>query len=645
MNNTLVKSKDAEKSVLTRLYFECFISDRRFHTIVEARAASGYKVRPGTPLAKLVDESIEAAIVRYARRVVRLGWHRPTIETYEKLVEFYQLQPRLAVRSSDSIRLQQYSTPVPIAYLVSRLAGVTDSDLVYEPTAGNGSLLIDSNPAAVYANEIDPDRASELRDQGYVRVCTMDAAADNCRPIEAVDVVLINPPFGKMLKDSSYQIDSEATGKSILTNQADRAIVASALKAMKEKGRAILIMGGEKGDEESRSRSYNHLPTRQFWHWLYENFNVTQHFCIDGKLYQRQGAAFPIDVVLIEGRGKSLRQLPAADVPKMIKSFEALADYLPDAPAPPGFTFWFSGVDSEDELLMLREAGVHQFLVDPFQFSRLKSEFLETDELILDSGAYAQFKDPNLTLELDDYIEIAASWNFSYVVAPDVFGNAARTLTRWNTVKNLFLPWIPVWQYPQTGICTRSDVKQLEDYLEQSPIVGIGGLVEAMRSRNQFVLDDVLRLCVRFPRRLHIFALCNAHAINRYKDYALSGDSSTWLSAARRGEVLHVDANGHLTRSHARKIGVSDDRQVRCVTSARNLLNFCTKTVDTVAEVVPAPTAEEFSDPLQEFNRLRSEFERVKRQLQTKLESLSTNSEFLSSITYEDAQFYSTLLS
>ena len=58
---------------------------------------------------------------------------------------------------------QAYSTPVPLSYLASRLAGINQNTTVYEPSAGNGALLIDSRATYVTANELNPDRAAALR--------------------------------------------------------------------------------------------------------------------------------------------------------------------------------------------------------------------------------------------------------------------------------------------------------------------------------------------------------------------------------------------------------------------------------------------------------------------------------------------------
>jgi len=96
----------------------------------------------GLNFAKQADETVETAIVLAAREIVKGGRKRGNNVIYERLVGLLGRQPNLATRSSESIRDQAYSTPVPLAYLASELAGVTPESTVLEPTAGNGMLLI-----------------------------------------------------------------------------------------------------------------------------------------------------------------------------------------------------------------------------------------------------------------------------------------------------------------------------------------------------------------------------------------------------------------------------------------------------------------------------------------------------------------------
>lgn len=162
---------------LVNFFAKHFIEGGNFSTIVAARYQASLilnqPVLPGTALAKLVDESLEAGIVRAARRIVETS--ATTHEAYDRLVNLHDRQPVLNVRSSTSILQQAYSTPIPIAFLASVFAQINARTTVYEPTAGHGALLISANPANTTVNEINPQRATDLREQGFT-VTEHDAA-------------------------------------------------------------------------------------------------------------------------------------------------------------------------------------------------------------------------------------------------------------------------------------------------------------------------------------------------------------------------------------------------------------------------------------------------------------------------------------
>ena len=316
---------------LTQAYVNFFLAGQKFSTIIEARrfaeSVLGQSVTSGTALTKQIDESIEAAIVRVARTLVQSS--HTTHEAYDRLTDLLERQPNLSVRSSTSVLQQAYSTPIPIAYLASVLANIIPETTVYEPTAGNGALLIASNPEQVIANEINGDRFSELVTRGYSKLTQEDATV--YQPQEQVDRVLCNPPFGSVLDENRRTQRFRISDT--WTTQIDQVIALKALEVMKNNGRAVLILGGKLGNDAAiRSDRYNTRESRAFFYILYNQYNVTQHFSIWGDLYRKQGAGFPIDVIVIEGRGKSQRLLPAASVPVIYRSFSELKEILLDEP-------------------------------------------------------------------------------------------------------------------------------------------------------------------------------------------------------------------------------------------------------------------------------------------------------------------------
>ena len=103
-------------------------------------------------------------------------------------------------RSEESVKLQQFSTPVELAYLVERAACVKHSDLVLEPSAGTGLLaaFARARKAALLLNELAETRAQALAALfPDVRASRHNAEfIDDLMPHRArPSVVMMNPPF------------------------------------------------------------------------------------------------------------------------------------------------------------------------------------------------------------------------------------------------------------------------------------------------------------------------------------------------------------------------------------------------------------------------------------------------------------------
>lgn len=296
-----------------------------FANIVQARKLAGETLdRPITEADyKAVEEAIEEAIVVRARELIAEG--RDPQATYQSLVDLYAMQPLLAQRTSNSMELQAYSTPAPLAYLASQLAGVTNENTVLEPTAGMGMLTIGADASKVIANELDPERAATIsRTTPGATVTALDATKATFAP---ADVVIANPPFGGVFVDGKRQQWPMGQTK---TREVDHAIAWRALDAMPDNGTAVLILGGVKkqltGDD--RVKAYRSAAKGSFYANLYDAYNVVDHFTVDGDLYKRQGAGWPVDVIVIRGRGKSLNPLPQKEAPPILNTWGELEGKL-----------------------------------------------------------------------------------------------------------------------------------------------------------------------------------------------------------------------------------------------------------------------------------------------------------------------------
>lgn len=321
-----------DREIIADAFRSEFVNGASYRTIREARAlaekVTGGRITPSAETAKMIDEAIELGVVMAAREIAATD--QSESDKFDRLLELYEQQPNLTVRTSTSMIEQAYSTPVPLAYVASRLAGITSESTVFEPSAGNGALLIEAKPENVVANEINADRRAALEAQGF-KVLDRDASAGSTGKAaraenggKTFDVVIENPPFG-VVKDEDGNSRSFKINDRYTTNEIDHAIVMRTLDSMKDDGRAVLIVGGPNKlarTEEARSNAYNGKAKREFYLTLYGNYNVVDHFTVAGELYAKQGAGYPVDVIVIDGRGKSARKVPAAQVPPVLTTWQ-----------------------------------------------------------------------------------------------------------------------------------------------------------------------------------------------------------------------------------------------------------------------------------------------------------------------------------
>jgi tRNA G10 N-methylase Trm11 len=332
-NKTLESPQSFDMAKISQSFADAFTSGRSFKTIIEARKFAsdilGQKVGIGTALAKQVDEAIEVGVVLRTRQIT--ATNKSPKDKYKELLALYEQQPNLAVRTSTSVRQQAYSTPAPLAFIASQLAGIKNNMTVLEPTAGNGMLLIEAdNNTNTIANELNPNRQENLKivlPNAFIANPTDATIGFGFDATEKVDVIIANPPFGTVKENG--EVKSWQINNVYKTSDIDHAIVFKSLEAMKDNGRAVFIVGSVMPKTKSgRSDAYNGTSKKKFYYSLYNEYNVVDHFTVSGDLYSKQGASFPVDVIVIDGKGKSARKLPAADVPKVYTSWSELNEKL-----------------------------------------------------------------------------------------------------------------------------------------------------------------------------------------------------------------------------------------------------------------------------------------------------------------------------
>ncbi|MBS1574715.1 MAG: strawberry notch family protein [Bacteroidetes bacterium] len=274
-----------------------------------------------------VKELTELAIVNRARL---LAHSEGTVkERFQRIVELYYAQVNLSHRTSQSILLQQYSTPAPIGYLAGAFCEIDklqfNGGFALEPSAGNGLLTIAAKPERVYVNELDSFRIHNLKTQGFANVWNRDATKPFFDVERNFKAVMTNPPFGKM--------ETEVMFDTFPIKPLEHVMALRALDCMADDGRAAIIIGGHTTwDAKGRITSGKN---RIFFNYLYSRYHVADVINIDGhKLYSRQGTSFDVRLILINGRkpeasGAAPVFNPDKDV--VVKTFEDLFDRVVDA--------------------------------------------------------------------------------------------------------------------------------------------------------------------------------------------------------------------------------------------------------------------------------------------------------------------------
>ncbi len=331
---------------------EADLSDKKKHNKISIeKIATGFAIYNKN----LIKELTELAIVRTARNIAQ-----QPIDNYNKfqqIVELYNNQANLSMRTSQSMLLQQYSTPAPISYIASLFvlastsinghksntafwnkfenkelyanksaieqlddlrAKQSSNAIYFEPSAGNGLLTIALPYENTYVNELDDVRLANLRSQPFARVTNQDATIPFTEYYKKFDGITTNPPFGTLMDAENYD------GFPIKT--LDHLMALRALDTMKDTGRAAIIIGGHTDwDEQGRVQAGKN---RLFFNYLYSHYYVEDIILVDGhKLYSRQGTSFNVRLILIRGR----KTLPEGFAPlknsllsEVVKDFESL---------------------------------------------------------------------------------------------------------------------------------------------------------------------------------------------------------------------------------------------------------------------------------------------------------------------------------
>ncbi|MCC5664802.1 strawberry notch family protein [Nostoc sp. CHAB 5784] len=230
-------------------------------------------------------EAVEVAAILYLR-------HKGlSTNPLEELQLIESLCPTHTRRSEQQLQLQQFSTPLSLAYLVALAGQVTSNDLVLEPSVGTGIIaqFAKLQGASLMLNELAPDRSKILR-RLFPGVPLFSVNAEQINDYLAgktqPSVVLMNPPFSASPKVNSRNPD--ATPRHIN----------SALHRLCDRGRLVTISANWFSPAN---------PTwRDTFIKMQEKATVVLSVGINGKVYGKHGTHIDTRLTVID-------KVPTAD--------------------------------------------------------------------------------------------------------------------------------------------------------------------------------------------------------------------------------------------------------------------------------------------------------------------------------------------
>ncbi len=236
---------------------------------------------------KAAYEACEAATILFLRKfgpAIRTQATSPR-GALRMLGRIAALLPTHTRRSQESQALQQFSTPVDLAFVVATAAAITPNDVVLEPSTGTGMLAIFAELAGgrLVLNELADTRADLVgRLFPDIDVTRHDAAHihDHLDVGKVPSVVLMNPPFSV-----AAHVDGPV---------ADAALrhVSSALARLAQGGRLVAVTGA--------SLSPDNPSWRDAFVRLQERGRVVFSAAIDGRVYARHGTTPETRLTIID---------------------------------------------------------------------------------------------------------------------------------------------------------------------------------------------------------------------------------------------------------------------------------------------------------------------------------------------------------
>ena len=267
-------------------------------------------------------EASETALVLFLRRYGRAmrrdaeRHHDGLRAMLDMLRNLAALEPSQTRRSEDQLRLQQFSTPLPLAYAALQAAAIRPGDVVLEPSAGTGMLAIVAFCALGrdHASDLHLNEIAQLRSR--LLAALFPASPRTAHDAETIadrlpdlrpTVVLMNPPF------------SASPGISRTRRGTDLRHIRSAASMLPPGGRLVTIS------------SAHCSPASNAWAEAFRTLHPPVHpvftSAIDGRAYARRGTGFETRLTVLD-RGRDSSTIPPIDTAARADDACALLDAI-----------------------------------------------------------------------------------------------------------------------------------------------------------------------------------------------------------------------------------------------------------------------------------------------------------------------------
>ncbi len=256
---------------------------------------------------RIVQENIESAVFRRVAEFQRSA--SSDADAFWFANHLLSHQPEFVFRTSTSIGLQQYSTPITLSVAAQHALGDVSGATVLEPTIGNASLVSGLSAAMITGVEIEESRFSLAKK--LVKASSFGAkssvvhgdflkinVSSGGEGTDLFDAVISNPPFGGLASPVKMTVGDNPP---LNVTRLDHQILMRALQFRKDDGRAVFIIGADHDNIYDKNAGVVSGGSVKLFAWLADHYEV-RVFEVDGAMYRKQGSSYPVRVVAVGRR-------------------------------------------------------------------------------------------------------------------------------------------------------------------------------------------------------------------------------------------------------------------------------------------------------------------------------------------------------